>query len=118
MIERLISSIFELRNAAHIDHWKTSSYARHVALEEFYKGVMKLLDRLVEAHQGAFGIIGDVKAASPVKASDIVQMLEEQVVWLKDNRAECCGRISALQNIVDEMVELHLSTIYKLKNLR
>jgi hypothetical protein len=40
------------------------------------------------------------------------------VVWIEKNKPDCCKKISALENIVDEIVALYLQTIYKLENLR
>lgn len=52
MIEQLVSRVFSTRNAAHLRHWSTQSYAEHVALGDFYDGVIDALDALVEARQG------------------------------------------------------------------
>jgi len=117
MIEHMIGKVFATRNAAHVEHWKTKSYAQHQALGDFYDGVIDLVDKLVEAYQGAAGIIGDVK--SDGKSSDqIIDRLKDEVVWIEQNKSGCCKNISALENIVDEMVALYLTTIYKLENLR
>ena len=116
MIEQMIGKVFATRNAAHVEHWKTKSYAQHQALGAFYDGVIDLLDKLVEAYQGAAGLIGDV-VTDDEKSEQIIDRLKDEVVWLEQNKASCCKEISALENIVDEMVALYLSTIYKLENL-
>lgn len=35
MLEELIMRVFAARNAAHLEHWRTKSYAQHVALGSF-----------------------------------------------------------------------------------
>lgn len=117
-MEQLIAHIFMIRNAAHIAHWKTDSYARHKALGKFYEGVIELLDGLVEASMGAVGVVGDVPEMKVVQEMDILDLLRDEVVWLEKNKPECCRNISALENILEEIVALYLQTIYKLENLR
>lgn len=119
MMVQLISRIFAARNLAHVQHWKTQSYAQHQALAGFYDEVIELLDTLVEAYQGAAGLIEDVPPSDEKrKPADILEALRDDVVWIKKNCSTCCKNISALENIVDEIVALYLSTIYKLENLR
>ena len=59
MIEQLVAKTFASRNAAHLQHWRTSSFSEHMALNEFYDEIIELVDNLVEAYQGAFGLIKD-----------------------------------------------------------
>ena len=37
MIEELVSKVFSARNASHLAHWATKSYAEHQALGAFYE---------------------------------------------------------------------------------
>jgi hypothetical protein len=115
MIEKLISRSFKTRNGAHLSHWTTKSFSQHSALGEFYEGLTETLDKYVEAHQGAFGLVGDVPGET---IKDITQQLKGDVVWLEDNRDKLCCDIAALGNIVDELSALYLKTLYKLENLR
>ena len=117
MIEDLVSRIFKTRNQAHLSHWKTKSYAEHQALGSFYDSVIDALDKLVEATQGSKGIIGHVDLSCNDESIDIVKMLTDDANWISKNRAKIASSVPALENIVDEIVGLYLSTIYKLKNL-
>jgi DNA-binding ferritin-like protein len=117
MIEGLVSKVFAARNAAHLEHWATGFYAQHVALGDFYDGVIDLIDKLVEAYQGNFGKI-KVKELEGNDDGTILEMLEQDVVWINDNRKDIANGVAALENIVDELTGLYLSTIYKLKNLK
>lgn len=118
MTEELVSKIFATRNIAHLAHWRTKSYAQHVALGSFYDNIVDATDKLVEAYMGATGkVVGEIEipASKPVK--DILKHLTDEAVWIDENRSEIAGGISALENIVDEITGIYLSTIYKLKHL-
>ena len=116
MIEQLVSKVFAARNAAHLAHWSTGSYAQHVALGDFYDGAIDAIDKLVEAYQGNFGKIG--KVALEEGEDNVLGLLEGDVVWINDHRTEIANGVAALENIVDELTGLYLSTIYKLRNLK
>lgn len=112
-IEKCIEVVFSGRNAAHIEHWKTQSYAKHVALGEFYEKAPEVLDRLVEARQGVFGVVGKVQGES----KDAAAQLKDDMLALTKLRAEACGNITALENIMDELLGLYMTTIFKLERL-
>jgi len=118
MITELITKTFHSRGAAHIAHWRTKNYARHVALNEFYDSVIDLVDKLVEAYQGNFGIIQeDIPEVAPGYGQDIIERLNEDLVWIEANREGIARGVTALENIVDEITGMYLSTLYKLENL-
>ena len=114
MIEKLIERMFASRNAAHIEHWKTGSYAAHKALGSFYEDIIDTLDKYVESHQGTFGKISEVKGELDSEAKQI----HDDIIWLNENRSEITKGIPALENIIDELTGLHMQTLYKLENLR
>ena len=118
MIDEFIQRAFCSRNAAHIAHWRTKSYAQHVALNAFYDNIVDATDKLVEAYMGATGKVVDeieIPAVKPIK--DILKHLTDEVSWIDENRSDIANGVSALENIVDEITGLYLSTIYKLKQL-
>lgn len=117
MIEQLIALIFATRNAAHLAHWRTKSFSQHMALNEFYDDVLEVLDKLVEAHQGAFELIGKVELDQPV-VKEILQRLEADMVWISENRPKITGKLPALDNILQELEGVYLKAIYKLRNLQ
>jgi hypothetical protein len=116
MIEELITKIFCTRNCAHQQHWLTGSYAEHSALGDFYTDVIDLLDNFVEVHQGNFGKIDSVDFDCECKP--IIKHLESDVQWIDKNYKSLSGSVTALQNILDEIVALYLKTIYKLRFLK
>lgn len=113
-IESLIDKTFATRNAAHTEHWKTESFAAHAALGDLYEALPGVLDRLVEARQGLFGVVGPIKGEKP----DVVALLKADVVWIAEHRAAITNDIPALQNILDELSALHMTAIFKLERLK
>jgi len=119
MIEELIARVFYARNVSHFEHWQANgvgAYARHVALGEFYDGVIDALDKLVEAYQGAFELVGTVSAPK-TKAEDILAILVEDAGWIEKNHEKICKGNRAVANLVDGVTEVYLTTTYKLRNL-
>ena len=114
MIEELIDKTFKLRDAAHIAHWKTKSYSEHKALGHFYEDVIDDLDKLIEAYQGVFGIVEKIEG----EKKDVASEIKDQILWINENRSNIAGNIPALENIVDELTALHMTSLYKLENLR
>lgn len=119
MIEELIARVFYARNVAHFEHWTASgmgAYARHKALGKFYEDVIGAIDSLVEAYQGAFELIGPVRAPK-TKAEDILLILIEDSEWIEKNHEKVCKGNRAVANLLDGVTEVYLSAIYKLRNL-
>lgn len=120
MIEQLISRVFATRNAVHLTHWRTKSYAQHVALSAFYDAVLGALDSLVEAYQGAFDLVGEVPnttAKSDDTAKAMIKRLEDDLVWFNDNRVKVTEGLPSLDNMLQDMEAVYLKTLYKLRNL-
>jgi len=116
MIEELVSRVFATRNATHLAHWASKSYAEHVTLGEFYDVVIEALDRIVEAHQGAFGLIDTVEPRV-VNKNNIAEHLKQEARWIEQNADEITGDIRAIQNLLDSLTDIYLTTYYKLTNL-
>ncbi|MGI9192586.1 MAG: DUF5856 family protein [Chitinophagaceae bacterium] len=116
MIEELVSRVFATRNAVHLAHWAESSGFRHVVLGEFYDRLIDKVDAVVEAHQGAYGLIGDVKQKT-VDPDDVAEHIGEEAKWIDQNRDKIAGNIRAISNLVDDLVDEYLSTHYKLTKL-
>ena len=115
MINELISKTFADRNAAHLEHWATRSYAAHQALGAFYDGLIDAVDVLVEAYQGHMGPVGSVSSES-VEFS--IENLQDTADWIEVNRKEIAGDSDAVANLVDAVTAIYLTTIYKLKTFK
>ena len=115
-MEEIIGLLFLDRNLAHLEHLRTRSYAQHKALGSFYDSVIDLADKLSEAYQGYEGIMQDIPLLTYKSSETIDAILEKHMKMIESTRKGACS-LSAIQNIIDEIIGLYLSTIYKLRNL-
>ena len=113
-----VGCMFLARDVAHSVHLNTRSFAKHSALNGFYDGIIDLADKFAEAYQGRHGLIGPISLHSARKTSNIIEFLEDSLKEIENERYKVCDKTdSALQNIIDEIVGLYLSTLYKLRFL-
>lgn len=113
-----VGMMFLGRDVAHSVHLNTRSFSKHMALGTFYDGIIDLADKFAEAYQGKHGLIGPISLMNARKTSNIVEFLQDQVDEIEKVRYEVVDKTeTALQNIIDEIVGLYLSTIYKLRFL-
>jgi hypothetical protein len=113
-----IGYLFLARDVAHSVHLNTRSFSKHMALNTFYDEIVGLADSLAEAYQGRNGLMGPITLQSAKKTANITQFLENQLKELEECRYEAFDKSDTpLQNIIDEIVGLYLSTLYKLKFL-
>ena len=113
-----IGQMFLARDVAHSVHLNTRSYAKHKALQEFYEGIIGMADGIAEAYQGRHGLMGPITLQSAKKTGNIVEFLQAQLAELEASRYEVVDKSdTAIQNLIDGVVELYLSTIYKLRFL-
>ena len=116
--EKFIGMLFLARDVTHSAHLNTRSYAKHKALQKFYENIIDRADAFAEAYQGRCGLIGPIALMSAKKTENVVAFLEDQLAELEAMRYDVCDKADApLQNLIDGIIELYLSTLYKLKFL-
>jgi hypothetical protein len=116
--EKFVGTLFLARDVAHSVHLNTRSFAKHSALNTFYDEIVDLADKFAEAYQGKYGLIGPIALMSAKKTNNIVEFLEDQVEELMKMRYDVVDKeCTPLQNIIDEILGLYYSTLYKLKFL-
>ena len=117
----LANKLFESREVAHMLHLSSEKYAKHIALQEYYDGILDLIDDLVESYQGQFELIGNYMSidADKVDTSDVIKYIQSVVEYIKKERSiQLKEEDTHLQSIVDDIVCLLYKTIYKLKYLQ
>ena len=113
-----VGCMFLARDVAHSVHLNTRSFAKHKALGKFYEDIIDLADTFTEMYQGRHGLIGPIALHSARKTSNIIEFLEDSLKEIEDNRYDVVDKSdTAIQNIIDEIVGLYLTTLYKLKFL-
>ena len=113
-----IGLFFLARDVTHSVHLNTRSYSKHKALQKFYGNIIDLADTFAEAYQGRHGLVGPISLMSAKKTSNVVEFLENQLAEIESVRYDVCDKDDApLQNLIDGIIELYLSTLYKLRFL-
>jgi hypothetical protein len=113
-----IGLFFLARDVTHSVHLNTRSYAKHKALQKFYTNIIDLADSFAEAYQGRNGLVGPISLMSAKKTSNVIEFLENQLAEIESVRYDVCDKDDApLQNLIDGIIELYLSTLYKLRFL-
>ena len=117
-ISDLMAGLFLSREVAHREHLKTESYAAHMALGTFYEGIIGLADGLAEAYQGRTEErIKDIPYLAGSKQPVLV-VLKKILAQVEVSRKQVLPDDPAFQNLIDGVVDLFLSTIYKLTFLK
>jgi hypothetical protein len=121
MVGSLISVLMASRTQAHIFHLQTKSFSAHKALQEYYEGIIPLIDSFAESYQGKYDIITNYTAHGKFVEETSIQMM----IFYFQNLADMVifsgkeiPQDTFLLNQIDELVAFINSTIYKLKVLQ
>lgn len=114
-INKIVGLLLMSRTMSHKAHLKTGSYAKHMALNSYYDTIGDLTDSLAEAAQGKYGLMTVPVVEEKGDIDDPINMLELHLNMFNALSKSIDDRY--LQNIVDEIVALFYSTLYKLRYL-
>jgi len=110
--------LFLARDVAHSVHLNTRSFSKHMALNTFYDSIIDLADAFAEAYQGRHGLIGPITLMSAKKTANIIEFLDDQLKEIESMRYDVVSKDdTSLQQLIDNIVELYLTTLYKLRFL-
>jgi len=122
---QFFSKIFESREMAHVYHLQLKgdpgSYASHIALGEYYDGVIGILDELIEVYQGQYDIVQgyNIIDTSSTQNLDKLEYFSSIVDYLKNSRYTLLSQDDPhYQAIIDEIINLLYRLIYKLRFLK
>jgi DNA-binding ferritin-like protein len=123
-LEQLASLLLHSRTQTHSFHVGVKgvgSFSVHIALGNYYDTIGGLVDGLVEAYQGQYGLI----KLQPVSGLDtnndiknVIAYFEKLCQAVAKLRKDEKLQMSWLQNDIDTIVTLLYSTKYKLTNLQ
>ena len=114
--------LFQIRNNIHLRHLyptnpgQLGSGWEHKALNDFYDELLTLIDELIEAYQGKYGLININIPES--KSTDAIKTIQELVNSVDDGEIYNVFKESWIKNILDEISTLSYKTLYKLKYLK
>jgi hypothetical protein len=114
----LISLLLKARDTAHMWHWKTKSFAQHMALGDLYEGLLELSDELFEMYMGKYGTIGHVELSipNPFSEQDPVEFVRQLFAFL-EGQEKLIPQDGFLVNKYQELQALVSRTKYKMENL-
>ena len=113
-----VGILFLARDVTHSVHLNTRSYSKHVALNIFYERIVGAADDFAEAYQGRYGLMGPITLHTAKKTSNVIEFLQDSLKQIEDARYDVCDKSdSSLQQLIDNIVEIYLRTLYKLKFL-
>jgi hypothetical protein len=118
IIAKFISLLLSSREQAHIFHLQTPSFAAHKALQEYYEGIVDLIDTYVESYQGRYGVLRGYMPTTTILEDDSAASYFMGLQKFVDELREQLPQNGELNNTVDEISGLISSTIYKLKFLK
>jgi DNA-binding ferritin-like protein len=116
-----IGTLLQSRTQAQIFHWQTTgegSYAAHKALQDYYDGIVDIVDGIVESYQGRYGIFSGYIMNNTLKEDNAPTIYFEALAQFVEKVRFQIPQDTYIQNQVDEVVTLIESTKYKLRNLR
>ena len=120
IIGQFVSALMASRTQAHVYHLQTPSFAAHKALNEYYDNIVDIIDGLVEAYQGKYGIItgySNVALQEYQSCDGIIAYFTTLCMFVEKTRS-MIAQDSYIQNQVDEVVAEINSLLYKLKYLK
>jgi hypothetical protein len=109
------SKLFQSRDIAHKEHLQTDSFSAHKALNEYYDGILPLVDGLVESYQGKYAKI-EIADWNTDSKQPIIPYFESLLSYIDKNKDKAFTD-SSLLNQVDEIKAMVQGTLYKLKEL-
>ena len=116
-IQQFLGLLFASRDYAHKAHLNTDSFAQHMALGDFYDGIIDLADSLAETWMGRnLQKIGDIPVINAPKGEP-EKVMKRLLEVVQDTR-DFVSDDTVLSNIMDEIEALYSSTLYKLKFLK
>lgn len=111
-----VGLMFFERSVAHAQHLVTSSFAQHKALDDFYNEIVELADSFAEAYQGKYGPLEGIQLSWAAPDSEIAEFIRDGMNWIETNRFMIAPTGDTfLQNLIDEVVALHSTTLDKLR---
>lgn len=115
MIGKIIGIMFMSRTAAHMAHLKTSSYAKHKALNKFYDDIVDLADDLAEAGQGLWGKLEIPFEQLDSDITEPITMIQKHLNRIESLAKDCEQEF--IGNILQEIQALYRKTLYLMVEL-
>jgi hypothetical protein len=120
-ISLFFSKLFESKEMAHVYHLQVKgdagSYAKHMALGEYYESILELIDSLIEVYQGQYDIVKNYEIIDTNKTNetDSIAYFMEIANFITNERKCISDKDTHLHSLIDDILCLIYKTLYKLK---
>lgn len=116
-IEQLFGTLQQSVVSTWRKHLRTAKYAKHIALNDFYEDMPEKVDALIEAWMGVNG--KKIKGYENILQSANMNTLTylKELKKIAKQGYELMGGEKELEALLDDIVELIDSTLYKVKEL-
>jgi hypothetical protein len=114
----VINQLFTARDVAHKLHLKTKSFAKHLALGDFYEQLLEKTDEFAEVWQGKYGLVADIKGdLVEFNAQDPLTFISQFATWAESIKQFIDKNDTHILNVWDEIIALSYRAKYKIENL-
>lgn len=117
-VEELFGTLQQSIVATWRKHLKTTSYSKHMALDEFYDEMPEKVDKLIEDYIAEHGNIEEYVNILDSKPMDALEYLETLKALCEEGREKFLAGSSALESDMDDILGFIDSIIYKVRQLR
>jgi hypothetical protein len=115
-VSNFVLALLHSSTNAHLMHWTTNSFSKHMALGTYYDLVIEQSDAYAEAYMGKYGQLKKFPNEYHPPNNDTIKYFETLSKFVMDIRKEL-PQDSELNQLVDNIQENIDSTLYKLKYL-
>lgn len=122
-MEDIASILLHSRTQAHVFHLRVTgpgSFAAHLALQEYYEGLIPVLDKIIETYQGKRGLIeykNGGRLDNDASLGNMLSYFGKLTTVFESLKKAPDLQESWLQNQLDLISELLYTLQYKLTNL-
>jgi len=110
-----IGELFAIRDMAHLLHLRTTSYAAHVALGDYYGELLGHIDALAEGYQSE-GLLDITIPSISISGMTPQTFIKNVYIKVEEMREKCMHNWAI--NIYDDILTLTAGTMYKLNHLK
>ena len=113
---KFIGLLFQSRDAMHLAHLQTTSYAEHKALDKYQDEIAELYDGLVESVSGIYGRPKNysVGTLQNYVSNEVVRTYFKDLYVLIEKERKTIYQETWVQNQIDEIAQLIAKTLYLL----
>lgn len=117
-VEELFGTLQQSVVATWRKHLKTTSYSKHMALDEFYDEMPEKVDKLIEDYIAEHENIEEYVNILDSKPMDALEYLETLKALCEEGREKFLAGSSALESDMDDILAFIDGIIYKVRQLK